>query len=264
VSTFVPGLTPNAEVAPPTWIVIRDGEILLDKDSVFVDSPEALGLSPVRRIFLGTLDGRPCFAADVDAPNDTRFIPLRGAIAFASEEHFGLLSTAAQLVHFERTHVFCGRCGARFGDLPSERAKACAACGLHAYPRVSPAVIVVVHDDRRILLAHRPKMPFFALIAGFVESGETLEQCVAREVAEEIGVEVGETRYFGSQPWPFPHQIMIGFFARYVRGDIKVDGKELDEARWFEKDALPPLPPPISIARKMIDAWTSGGAADRV
>jgi NAD+ diphosphatase len=255
VSLFVPGLVPNVDGGAPTWLVMRDGAILVEKGGVFVDSPEAIGFSPLRRIYVGTLDGRPCFVADVDAPNDSRFVPLRGAIAFASEDHFGLLSTAAQLAHFERTHVHCGRCGEKLADVPGERAKTCASCGLQAYPRVSPAVIVVVHDERRILLAHRPKAPFYALIAGFVESGETLEECVAREVKEEVGLDVGEIRYFGSQPWPFPHQIMVGFFARYTGGTIAVDGKELDEANWYEKDALPPLPPPISIARKLIDAW---------
>jgi NAD+ diphosphatase len=110
----------------------------------------------------------------------------------------------------------------------------------------------------RVLLAHRPGAPFFAVVAGFLEAGETLEECAAREVLEETGVSVDTVRYFGSQPWPFPHQIMVAFFARYAGGEIAVDGRELDEAKFFRRDELPPLPPPLSIARRMIDAWYEG------
>jgi NAD+ diphosphatase len=123
---------------------------------------------------------------------------------------------------------------------------------------LSPAVIVVVHDGRRILLTHKDGVPFRALVAGFVEAGETLENAARREVKEETGVDVGDLRYFGSQPWPFPHQIMIGFFARYLGGEIVVDKTELDDAAWFDVDALPTVPPRGSIAGQMIEAWRKG------
>jgi NAD+ diphosphatase len=184
-------------------------------------------------------------------------VSLRAALMAVPRDRFDLLSLAAQRVRFERTHAFCGRCGQRTHDKDGEVAKTCPACGLHVYPPVSPAIIVLVHDGRRMLLARRRKMPFFALVAGFVESGESLERCLLREVREEIGVDVADLRYFGSQPWPFPHQIMVGFYARWAGRDIVVDGVEIDEARWFEVDDIPQLPPPISIARAMIDAFVA-------
>src|SRR5207247_4608684 len=131
-------------------------------------------------------------------------------------------------------------------------------CAATYYPRISPAAIVLVHDGPRVLLARPKHFPeWYALIAGFLETGETLEECAAREVREETGVLVDQVVYQGSQPWPFPHQVMIGFRARYAGGDIVVDTTELDDARWFDVTSLPPLPPPVSIARAMIDAWAA-------
>jgi NAD+ diphosphatase len=126
------------------------------------------------------------------------------------------------------------------------------------YPHVSPCVIVLIHDGEHILLTHKPGWgPMHSIVAGFVEPGESLEECLVREVREEVGAEVDEVRYFHSQPWPFPHQLMIGFFARYIGGEIRPDPSELDVARWFHVDELPAIPPPLSIARRMIDAWVA-------
>jgi len=169
------------------------------------------------------------------------------------------------VVDFERTHRFCGRCGVPTEPVSGERARRCSACKLTAYPRISPAVIVLLRKGSRALLAraaHFP-LPFFSTLAGFVEIGETLEDTCAREIREEVGVEVGRLRYFGSQPWPFPHSLMVAFIAEYAGGEIRVDGKEIVEANWFAPDALPLVPPRASIARRMIDAWVAEELGDR-
>lgn len=133
----------------------------------------------------------------------------------------------------------------------------CPACGLLAYPRIAPAVIVLVRRGDEALLARNARfpLPFFSTLAGFAEIGETLEETVAREIREEVGIEVRNPRYFGSQPWPFPHSLMVGFMADWASGELRLDEREIAEARWCRADALPLIPPPVSIARRMIDAW---------
>ena len=261
---FVANGTPPRSGVAPLWIAFRGDDVFLDEATVLLESLDAIEPSPIRTVFIGTMGDRPVFTAEAQGNEpDTRFVPLRTALMSVSRELFGMLSLAAQRLRFERTHVFCGRCGRETVDKPGDRAKTCSSCGLNVYPPVSPAVIVLVHDDRRLLLAHRPRMPFFSLVAGFVESGESFEETLVREVREEIGLRVGDSQYFGSQPWPFPHQIMVGFYARWTSGEIAVDGVEIDEASWFEADALPALPPPISIARAMIDALVARAFASR-
>jgi len=126
-----------------------------------------------------------------------------------------------------------------------------------SYPRIAPAVIVLVRRGAEALLARgaRFPLPFFSTLAGFVEIGETLEQTVAREIREEVGIEVADIRYFGSQPWPFPHSLMVGFHAEWAGGELRLQETEIVEAQWFRADALPPIPPRLSIARRLIDAW---------
>jgi NAD+ diphosphatase len=141
----------------------------------------------------------------------------------------------------------------------------CPSCGLLAYPRISPAVIVLIRRGDRALLARgvRFPLPFYSALAGFVEVGETLEDTVAREVREEVGVEVERIRYFGSQPWPFPHSLMVGFSAEWKSGEIAPDAREIVDAQWFGAAALPPIPPRLSIARRLIDAWLDDVAGAR-
>jgi NAD+ diphosphatase len=188
---------------------------------------------------------------------------VRSLFSALDPARLDLVGKAIALAEFEDTHRFCGRCGAPTVASTAERAKRCPSCGLTFHPRIPPAVITLVERDGRMLLARnsRFKNGVFSAVAGFVEVGESLEQAAIREVREEVGVEVGELRYFGSQPWPFGHSLMVGFFARHLVGDIAVDGDEIAEADWFGPDRLPPLPPHISIARKMIDAFLRHGGA---
>jgi len=194
---------------------------------------------------------------DVVLPDPLAVVGLREGFALLGESAFLEAGAATQVLEWVATHRYCGRCATPTERLPDERCMRCPKCGLLAYPRIAPAVIVLVRRGAEALLARgaRFPLPFFSTLAGFVEIGETLEQTVAREIREEVGIEVADIRYFGSQPWPFPHSLMVGFTARWAGGDIRCDEKEILEAQWFRADALPPIPPRLSIARRLIDAW---------
>ena len=180
---------------------------------------------------------------------------MRALFGLLDENLIWVAGRANQLVDWRRIHRYCGRCGHATEDKPDERARICPRCGLINYPRLSPAIIVAVVKGDRILLARnkRFRRPFYSVLAGFVEPGETLEECVAREVGEEVGISLANIRYFGSQPWPFPNSLMVGFVAEHAGGEIAVDNRELTDARWFSAGNLPPIPPRISIARRLID-----------
>jgi NAD+ diphosphatase len=215
--------------------------------------------------FLGMQGTVACWAADLEpadpAPDavEIEFVDLRRLWGQVPDADWILAGRAVQLVEWARTHRYCGRCGAETKPAAGERAMTCADCGLLAFPRLAPAVITVVHRGDEVLLARGVQfaLPMYSCIAGFVEPGETLEQAVRREIHEEVGVEVGEPRYVASQPWPFPHSLMIGFTAEWVAGEIEIDPREIADAQWFHRDALPSIPPPISIARRLIDGWAA-------
>jgi NAD+ diphosphatase len=182
-------------------------------------------------------------------------VALRQLFGALPDEDFAIAGRALGLTAWDRDHRFCGRCGALTTRSTVERVRTCPACGHGAYPRLSPAVIMLVERDGRALLARNARFPrpFHSTLAGFVEVGETLEDAVAREIHEEAGVDVADIRYFGSQPWPFTGSLMIGFTARWAGGELTPDGVEIVEAGWFAPDELPHLPPPLSIARALVD-----------
>lgn len=229
------------------------------KGEVFVVEDRA----PAEGLFLGVLDGRHCWAVDVAEETDVDhalFKDLRMLWGSLDEATWTLAGRAVQLVEWARTHRFCGRCATPTEPARGERARRCPACGLLAFPRLAPAMITLVErDDGRVLLARNRTfpMPMFSLLAGFVEPGETLEEAVARETFEEVGIVVDGIRYWGSQPWPFPHSLMIGFRARAGDGadDLVLQEDEIAEAGWFAHDDLPMVPPTMSIAGRMIEAW---------
>jgi len=220
---------------------------------------QGLGLQPVRRQFLGLAGGRPCFAWELApqaaAPAGLELAELRGLWGGLSEEHFWLAGRAFQIMDWDRTHLFCGRCGSPLELKSEERAKHCPACGLLAYPRVAPAIIVAVVRGATLLLARARRFPtaMYSVIAGFVDAGESLEECVHREVHEEVGLEVRDLAYFASQPWPFPHSLMVAFTALHAAGEIRIDGREIADAGWYRADALPRIPERLSVARRLID-----------
>ena len=250
-------------LADPTglWYVVGiGGGVLVDREG----SPPLGARNPIEiaepPIFMGLLDGVPTWAVDAgessDIPDGYELQPLLSLGAQLDTRSWMLAGRAVQLVEWGRTSRFCGRCGTATVLATQERAASCPRCGLHAYPRLAPAIIVTVERGDEILLGQgRGFQGMYSALAGFVEPGESLEETVRREVREEVGVEVGLVRYFDSQPWPFPHSLMIGFSATWLSGEIEVDGEEIVDARWFKADGLPTIPPPLSIARRMIDDW---------
>ncbi|WP_309294017.1 NAD(+) diphosphatase [Azonexus sp.] len=214
---------------------------------------------PTAAVPVGEWLGRPCQAADVECFPDLpggEATPLRAVFALAGGKAFAVAGRATQLLDWQANHRFCGRCGTPTLRLDGELAMRCPACGLLAYPRISPAVMVLVRDGRRLLLARssRFKPGVYSALAGFVEPGETLEQCVIREVREEVGIGIANLRYFASQSWPFPDSLMIAFLADYAGGAIAPQQGEIEAADWFTPEALPLLPEPVSIARRLIEA----------
>ena len=207
-------------------------------------------------ICLGELDGEPCFAAEATTPPPgTTAVALRQLFGVLPEAEFAVAGRALGLTAWDRDHRYCGRCGAPTERSTVERMRSCTRCTHAAYPRLSPAVIVAVEHEARILLARnaRTMSPFHSVLAGFVEVGESLEHCVAREIAEEAGIAVCDVRYFGSQPWPLTSSLMIGFTARWASGALVADPDEVVELGWFSSDELPTLPGKLSIARALID-----------
>ncbi|MEE8414186.1 MAG: NAD(+) diphosphatase [Dehalococcoidales bacterium] len=244
------------------WFVFCLNKLLIKPDDCsipYLTSLAELELSPVRTQYLGTLQGQPCHSAEVSPdtipPGGMSFRELRSLYGLLNEDIFLLAGKAIQIVNWDQTHQYCGRCGHKTQTLQGERANKCQVCGFTSYPRLSPAVITAVLKDNKILLSHNAAFRgnMHSLIAGFVEPGETLEECVKRELLEEVGIQVKNVKYFGSQPWPFPNSLMIGFTAGYESGEISVDGKEVLEAGWYGVNNLPELPPEMSIAREIID-----------
>ena len=264
---FIVGVEPPAErTEKALWFIFKDREILLKSHK----SPGAiprlfdfreLGLSGIREQYLGTLDGVHCYSVelpeDTRAPEGMKFVDLRQAYSEMSEECFALVNKAVQVMEWDRTNQFCSRCGKKTLQKPGERGKVCPDCGELFYPRISPAVIVLIRKGHEVLLARSPNFSsnVYSLIAGFIEPGESAEAAVIREIKEEVGIEVKNIKYFGTQAWPFPNSLMIGFTAEYSSGDIQPDGFEIEDAKWFSAENLPSLPGKISIARKLIDKF---------
>jgi NAD+ diphosphatase len=262
---FIPHFKqPNKSTQQAIWFVYQDEKLVVkvNGDSVTIPGSADLkrvNLVPAHQQYLGTLDGCDCLAAelppDVRIPDGWEVKGLREMFGALEEEYIWIAGRANQLVDWNQSHRFCGRCGAPTEDKSDERAKFCPRCNLINYPRLSPAIIVAVRKGDRLLLAQnkRFRSGYYSVLAGFVEPGETLEECVRREVFEEVNIRVKNIRYFDSQPWPFPNSLMVGFTAEYEDGEIDVNKSEIVEADWFSADNLPRIPPKITIARWLID-----------
>jgi NAD+ diphosphatase len=251
---------------PAIWFAFQGAQILVLRDDAgarlpSAAGPEELGLVATRSQFLGVLGDQPCYACelreDVAPPSGMQLSGLRALFGAVDDALFALAGRAFQIMDWDRSHQFCGRCGTPTRHKTNERARECPACGLTHYPRIAPAVMALVRRGDEILLARSPHFPpgMYSALAGFVEPGETLEQTLVREVKEEVGIDVANPRYFASQPWPFPHSLMIAFFADYAGGEIRPDPSEIEAADWFTVGRLPQaLPGKISISRRLIDA----------
>ena len=258
--------------APPSrdgalHIVFRGGKLVSDprsqrpcvlsyRDVLDQDWPVA------REQFVGYWEGEPCFTVDIGEEvrvDDSQFIVgnLYGLIGRVDDRLFALTGRAAQLLDWERDTRFCGRCGKPNERADGGRAMGCNDCSgvSHLqYPRIAPCVIVLVKRGEEMLLARNARFPrpMYSTLAGFIEPGESVEDTLVREVKEEVGVDVSNSEYFASQSWPFPNQLMLGFFAEYTGGDLRPDGDEIAEADWYHPQHLPPVPPPASIAGRLI------------
>ncbi|HUH78716.1 MAG TPA: NAD(+) diphosphatase [Methanoregula sp.] len=251
------------------WIVVGDETVAARTGApmtvVLAEPPASFGFSVEDPLYLGHRGGIPVYSAGAapgsQAPPGWEFFCVRDLFGRIPDEELALAALAVQLTEFDRTNRFCGRCGARTARVLTERARNCHSCGLVVYPRLSPAVIVLVARGNQVLLARSPRFPpgMFSVIAGFVEAGENLEHAIHREVREETGIQVRNIRYFGSEPWPFPHSLMIGFVADYQSGGIIIDKKEIESAFWFDREHLPRIPERMSISRALIDWWVREG-----
>ena len=256
-SDFVPTMQPSSDASGHRYVHVVGS-------SVWVH--ESCADTQWTTHFLGMHGDTACWGVDVphgQDPADGAAVDLRTFFGRATETEWVVAGRAVQLVEWGRTHKFCGRCATPTQIADHERAYTCPTCRLMSFPRLAPAVITLVTrgqgDDEEALLARgvQWQIPMYSCLAGFVEPGENLEQAVAREILEEVGIWVADVQYVASQPWPFPHSLMLGFRARYDHGDIVCDATEIMDANWYRRDALPMIPPGISIARRLIDDWVA-------
>jgi NAD+ diphosphatase len=267
-TTFVPLLDAHASAHAdhsPINYIFHAGRLLLRDDGSLPEGSEGLrDVDPARLHPVGLLNGRYCRTgwADGDhaAPPGYRFESLRALLGEMDGELVGVAARAAQIAEWARTHQFCGACGTRTGVLTGERCYKCPACGFAAYPRISPAMMVLIRKGDQVLLAQHVSYATkrHVPLAGFLEAGESIEEAVHREVFEEVGLRVHNLAYFGSQAWPFPHSLMIAFTADYLDGEIRVDPNEIAEARWFGPEDFPEPGTNISISTALIEAHRPG------
>jgi NAD+ diphosphatase len=239
------------------------GFLVLGENVLFPRSADFLSVLPTRGIYgLGYFDGQAVGLYEVESTPDIQgyeWQPLRPLMLKASHDVFKMLGYAAQIGTWAKDHRFCGRCGTSTVAIKEQRGLMCPACGLTQYPRLSPSMIVLVTRGDEILLARSSRFAsgMYSTLAGFVEPGESIEACVAREVKEEVAVEVKNLQYLGSQNWPFPHSLMLGFHAEYAGGEIICQPEEIEDAQWFRIDNLPLLPAKQSIARFLIELYVA-------
>ena len=264
---FIPGVIPDIEEDKhELWFIFNANKLLIKTTEERVGIPtnndfDLLNINYNYKQYLGLFDGYPCYCMDSEDPRILAegmvFKELRSLLNNMDEDTFLLAGRAFQLVNWYRMSIYCGRCGNITEVKNTERAKVCPKCEAIFYPRISPAIIVAVTWGEKILLAHNKNFPknLYSLVAGFMDPGETFEDCVEREVMEEVGIKVKNINYFGSQPWPFPDSLMIGFTAQYDSGEISVDNVEISDANWYKSDNLPEVPTKDSIAGKLISSF---------
>lgn len=263
---FVPAVKPVTDSDSHYHIVISDGEILsiegggpwrpLDQDEF-----RWLGLDVIFEHYLGDLAGVPIYASEVDPnadePEGYEFQPLRSFLGQVDEPVFNLIGKAKQLTDWYNDNRYCGQCGHETIASDFDRSRKCPRCGRLFYPRLSPSIIVLVTRGDELLLARNvhARGGFYSTIAGFVEPGEAIEETVHREVMEEVGVRIKNLQYFGSQPWPFPDSLMLGFHAEYMSGELRLQAEEIADAKWFHYHDLPNRPVRVSIAGQLIEDY---------
>lgn len=242
-----------------SWFIFSGHQLLVSDDHKNLPTHHDFVLQ--RTLYIGTLQDTQLFTGEVELgsmpPLGWLWSPLRPLYATLHQEHYAIAGRAMQLIYWDRSNQYCGYCGHNTFLRKHEHCRECRSCAQLVYPKISPAVLALVKKGNQILLARSSKFtePFYSILAGFVEPGETLEQCVIREVREEVGIKVKNVCYFGSQPWPFTHSLMVGFFCEWQEGEIQIDACEIEEAAWFDVYNLPQLPAQYSLARILIDQF---------
>ncbi|WP_353571962.1 NAD(+) diphosphatase [Candidatus Albibeggiatoa sp. nov. BB20] len=262
---FTLAVQPPANIDPETalWLVFYRSQLLVKKSSQTIEIPtwadiQHSAAQVARQHYLGIKDGQHCYAVELsniqNIPKTLQFYALRELLMDLSDEQFLLAGTALQIIDWDRNHQYCGRCGIEMQTDKFERAKRCPRCRLVNYPRISPAMIVIITRGEQVLLSRSPRFRpgVYSVQAGFVEAGETAEQTVEREVMEEVGLKVKNIRYFGSQPWPFPNSLMLAFTAEYESGELNINHDELEDGGWYHFSQLPKPPAQKSIAWEML------------
>lgn len=266
-------VAPNdADQGDAWYFVFSAGELVCKSNSgapepVTADDFRWFDMDVRSKHFLGHYLERPCFAVSASGKAAEGFstVGLRALLGRTTQSLFYLAGRAQQIVEWYETHQFCGRCGVQMLQHESDRAMQCPQCRLINYPRLSPSIIVLVTKGDEMLLARNVAWPngMYSTLAGFVEPGESIEQTVHREVYEEVGLELGKLEYFGSQSWPFPNSLMLGFHAEYGAGDIVCQPDEIADAQWFRADNLPQIPPRTAISGWLIQEFLDRlGASD--
>jgi NAD+ diphosphatase len=257
--SFIPASQPVEPASPQAWCFafVQRELLLLDTEAPTLAPMDATALLAQATVhhYLGRLAAVDCWALTLpESPPGWRRMPLRAAMMSLDPTLGALAGRATQVLEWDRTHRYCGVCATPTTLQPGERARVCPACGHTAYPRLSPAMMALVWRPGELLLARSPHYTagMYSALAGFVEAGESLEECVHREVAEEVAVTVDSLRYYGSQSWPFPNSLMVAFTARWSGGEIVPQPGEIEHAQWFALDALPNIPPRFSIAGHLI------------
>lgn len=258
---FKPGIrAPEGETGGAVLCFVFRKRELLVTDSFELPSFEIVneaGLDSVRSQYLGSLGTAHCHSVelppDTTAPAGMAFHDLRVLYGNLDEALHAVAGRAVQIMEWDRTHQYCGACGKPTELSTIDRSRICPDCKIPQFPRLAPAMIVAVERGDEILLARSPHFPpgIYSVLAGFVEPGESAEEAVAREVMEEAGIGVKDVRYFGSQPWPYPNSLMLGFTAGYESGEIRIEEDEIEDARWFKADEMPPFFP----GRMSISQW---------
>ena len=262
---------PSLSLAGGVAVAHHNMRFLSDDTGVFFAREQLktqLGAEIIAEQGIGYLNGKPVFVVQLQQPAplvDCTWLSLRQFMLDGRLSLFRLLAFASQIATWAREHRFCGSCGQSMQQVHEQRMMQCSPCQLQQYPRLSPSMIVVITRDDEILLARSPRFVngMYSALAGYLEPNETAEHCVAREVREEVSVEITDIRYIASQNWPFPHSLMLGFHAQYVSGEIIPQADEIEDAQWFNIHNLPPLPAQNSIARYLIDLYVAqrlGGA----
>lgn len=259
----------NNDTEAAWWFIFCQDEVLLEKQGEAFAIPYGVSspLAPPAHATIHqitTCNGVPCkaFTIDPDRFEETPtylFMRLRAAYDYISEEQYRIGGKAFEVVHWDKNSRFCSVCGTPM-EQKEPIMKRCPSCHTELYPAISAAVIVLIRKEDTILLvrARNFRGTFHGLVAGFLETGETLEECVHREVMEETGLEVKNVTYFGNQPWPYPSALMVGFIADYAGGELKIQEEELSEGAFYTRQNLPEIPRKVSLARIMIDWWLSG------